>query len=57
MPSYVGVIVHDSAHDRQRRHERGRFRQWRRAIERPFRTGRTSSGKVHAELSVLSKVV
>jgi hypothetical protein len=50
-----GVIVHDSAHDRQRRHERGLIKHLLRMIERPFRTGRTSAGKVHAELSVLSK--
>ena len=49
------VIAHDSAHDKDRRHERGRLRQLMRAIERPFRTGRTSAGKVHAEVAILSK--
>ena len=47
------IIAHDSAHEKQRRRERGPFKHLLRAIERPFRSGRTRAAKV--ELSVLIK--
>ena len=50
------VIVHDSAHDEQRRAARGRFKQALRAFERRFlRTGRTRSSRLKGELGVLLK--
>jgi hypothetical protein len=50
------VIVHDSAHDEQRRAARGVVRQTLRALERRFfRTGRTRAGRLKGEMSVLVK--
>ncbi len=50
------VIAHDSAHDRQRRAERGRFRLALRAFEQRFlRTGRTRADRLKGEMSVLVK--
>jgi hypothetical protein len=49
------IIVHDSAHERQKRSERGGLKKWLRAIERPFRTGRTKAEKLEGEMSVLTK--
>lgn len=46
------VIVHDSAHERQRQ-QRGGFKGILRAIERPFRTGRTKATKLRSEMSVM----
>jgi hypothetical protein len=48
------VIVHDSAHDEQRRAERGRFKTALRAFERRFlRTGLTRQSRLKGEMSVL----
>jgi hypothetical protein len=47
------VIVHESEHERQKRSERGGLKRWLRAIERPFRTGRTKAGKLQGELSAV----
>jgi hypothetical protein len=50
------VIVHDSAHDEQRRAERGPIRLALRALERRFlRTGRTRVSRLKGEMSVLLK--
>ena len=50
------VIVHDSAHDEQRRAERGPIKRVLRAFERRFlRTGRTRSSRLKGELGVLLK--
>jgi hypothetical protein len=49
------VIAHDSAHERQKRAERGGIRDLLRAIELPFRTGRTKARKLRGEMSVLVK--
>jgi hypothetical protein len=49
------IVAHDSAHEKQKRRARGGFKDLLRAIERPFRTGRTKAGKVEGELSVLVK--
>jgi hypothetical protein len=50
------VIVHDSAHDEERRAARGPIRQALRALERRFlRTGRTRAGRLKGEMSVLVK--
>lgn len=49
------VIAHDSAHEKQKRRARGGIKELLRAVERPFRTGRTKAGKMEGELSVLTK--
>ena len=50
------VIEHDSAHDEQRRAERGPIKRVLRAFERRFlRTGRTRSSRLKGELGVLLK--
>ena len=50
------VIVHDSAHDEQRRAARGPFKQALRAFERRFlRSGRTRQSRLKGEMSVLVK--
>ena len=50
------VIVHNSAHDEQRRAERGPIKRVLRAFERRFlRTGRTRSSRLKGELGVLLK--
>jgi hypothetical protein len=47
-----GIITHDSAHEKRKR---GGFKQWLRAIEQPFRTGRTKADKLQGEMSSLLK--
>lgn len=47
-----GVIVHDSAHEKQKR---GGFKNWLRSLEKPFRTGRTKADKMQGEVSSLLK--
>ena len=50
------VIVHNSAHDEQRRAARGPFKQALRAFERRFlRSGRTRKSRLKGEMSVLLK--
>lgn len=50
------VIVHDSAHDEQRRAARGRLRMALRSLERRWlRSGRTRSGRLKGELAVVLK--
>ena len=50
------VIVHDSAHDEQRRAARGPIKLALRAFERRFlRTGRTRASRLNGEMSVLLK--
>jgi hypothetical protein len=47
------VVAHDSAHDKMRKAARSSFKDLLRAIERPFRTGRTKRHKLRSELSVV----
>jgi hypothetical protein len=48
------VIVHDSEHEKARKHQRGGLREVLRDIERRyFRTGRTKARKLQGEMSVL----
>jgi hypothetical protein len=49
------VIAHDSAHEKQKRRQRGGIKELLRSIERPFRTGRTKARKIQGELSVVLK--
>ena len=50
------VIVHDSAHDEERRASRGRFKTLLREFERRLlRTGRTRQSRLKGEMSVLVK--
>lgn len=48
-----GIIVHDSAHNKSKRSDRGLVADVLRMIERPFRTGRTKARKIKGEMSVL----
>jgi hypothetical protein len=47
------VICHDSAHDKQPRNDMPLVKRALRAIEKPFRTGRTKSIKMQSEMSAL----
>jgi hypothetical protein len=47
------VIAHDSAHEKAKRRERHTVRDVLRAMERPFRTGRTKAKKLRSELGVV----